>query len=861
VGETIRVLIVEDLPTDAELSEREIRKALGACEFRRVETREAFLAAIDEYGPELIVSDFKMPQFDGLAALKLALERCPDVPFIMVTGSMNEDTAVECMKAGAWDYVIKEHVKRLGAAVRAALERQRVRLERQRALAALTASEALTRGILENVQDAYVRVDLDGRILMVSPSAVGLYGYGSMEEMIGLPTTALYATQEERPRVLEELKLHGSLRDIVGQGRKKDGTIFWVSLNARFFKNEQGKVAGAECFARDISEREQVADRLRASEERYKQLVDNTDTGFVVIDEQGIVVSANEPYVRLAGAKRMEDVVGHSVTEWTAPDQRENNARAVALCARQGSIQDFETVYQHADGTRVEVTINATVEETAEGGKRLASLCRDITARKRAEAERENLEQQLRLSQRLESIGSLAGGIAHDFNNLLSVILCCTDFALGRVTDDDRARDELLEVKKAGERAVALTRQLLAFSRKQVLQPVVLDLNQIAAGVEKMLRRILGEDIDYVQVLAPDLGVVRADPGQIEQVLMNLVVNARDAMPTGGKLTIETCNVDLDEEYAARHVATKPGAYVRLVVSDTGCGMDAATQARVFEPFFTTKEKGKGTGLGLSTVYGIVKQSGGNIWVYSEPGQGTTFKIYLPRVFSAEKTVTGSRLAAVPDRATGTETILVVDDEKAIRHIAKGILGAAGYTVLTAAAASNALLTSKAHQGKIHLLLTDVVMPHVSGRALAESLAVARPGIKVLYMSGYTDDAIVHHGTLDPGTHFIGKPFSGADLTKKVREVLDSGMTKPADGHEQAIGVDAETKEQSPDGGALRTLSPDTRNRLREAVLAARYDEIVVLIENVRITHPNLATELRRMADLFDYDGMRAFLD
>ena len=859
MGETIRVLIVEDLPTDAELSEREIRKALGACEFRRVETREAFLAAIDEYGHGLIVSDFKMPRFDGLSALKLALQRCPDVPFIILTGSMNEDTAVECMKAGAWDYVIKEHVKRLGVAVRAALERQRVRLERQRALAALTASEALTRGILENAQDAYVRADLDGRILMVSPSAVGLYGYGSMEEMIGLPTTALYATQEERLRVLEELKLHGSLRDIVGQGRKKDGTIFWVSLNARFFKNEQGKVAGAECFARDISEREQVADRLRASEERYKQLVDNTDTGFVVIDDKGIVVSANEPYVRLAGAKRAEDVVGHSVTEWTAPDEKENNTRAVALCARQGSIQDFETVYQYADGTRVDVTINATVEETAEGGKRLASLCRDITARKRAQAERENLEQQLRLSQRLESIGSLAGGIAHDFNNLLSVILCCTDFAMERVKEDDRLRDELLEAKKAGERAVALTRQLLAFSRKQVLQPVVLDLNQIAAGIEKMLRRILGEDIDYVQVLAPDLGVVRADPGQIEQVLMNLVVNARDAMPTGGKLTIETCNVDLDEEYAARHMATKSGAYVRLAVTDTGCGMDATTQARVFEPFFTTKERGKGTGLGLSTVYGIVKQSGGNIWVYSEPGQGTTFKIYLPRVFSAEKTATRSRRAAVSYRATGTETILVVDDEKAIRHIAKGILGAAGYTVLTAAAASDALLTSEAHQGKIDLLLTDVVMPHASGRTLAESLAAARPGIKVLYMSGYTDDAIVHHGTLDPGTHFIGKPFSGADLAKKVREVLDSVMADAADG--PAAKVDAEAKTQALDAGALRTLSPDTRNRLREAVLAARYDEIVVLIENVRVTHPNLATELRRMADLFDYEGMRAFLD
>jgi len=408
---------------------------------------------------------------------------------------------------------------------------------------------------------------------------------------------------------------------------------------------------------------------------------------------------------------------------------------------------------------------------------------------------------------------------------------------------------------------VALTRQLLAFSRKQVLQPVVLNLNQIAAGVEKMLRRILGEDIDYVQVLAPDLGRVRADPGQIEQVLMNLVVNARDAMPEGGKLTIETSNVDLDEEYAARHVAVKPGPYVQLAVSDTGCGMDAKTQARIFEPFFTTKEKGKGTGLGLSTVYGIVKQSGGNIWVYSEPGQGTTFKVYLPRELSGSTTVTASRLAAVPSAPTATETILVVEDEEAVCNIAKQILCAASYTVLTAASPNDALLTCNAYQGEVHLLLTDVVMPQMSGRVLAERLVLARPGIKVLYMSGYTDEAIVHQGTLDPGTHFIAKPFSAADLTTKVREVLDSTIADPADdGHEGAAKADTEMKERLLDREASRALPPAVLNRLRQAVIAARYDEIVELAETIRITDPNLATELRRMADLFDYDGMRELL-
>jgi signal transduction histidine kinase/CheY-like chemotaxis protein len=482
----------------------------------------------------------------------------------------------------------------------------------------------------------------------------------------------------------------------------------------------------------------------------------------------------------------------------------------------------------------------------------------DVTERRRGREERDMLEEQLRASQKIEAIGSLAGGIAHDFNNLLSVILNYTGFALEGLREGDPVKDDLLEVKKAGERAGALTRQLLAFSRKQMLQPVPLNLNQIAAGVEKMLRRILGEDIDYVQVLAPDLGVVRADPGQIEQVLMNLVVNARDAMPEGGKLTIETTNMEIDEEYASRHVAVEPGAYVLLAVTDTGRGMDEQTKARLFEPFFTTKEKGKGTGLGLSTVYGIVKQSGGNIWVYSEPGRGTTFKIYLPRELAA--TATAAKPRTVPRRSTGTETILLVEDEEALRKVARRALDAAGYTVLSAADGDEALLICAQHVGDIHLLLTDVVMPRMSGRALAQELSKTRPTLKVLYMSGYTDNAIVHHGVLDAGTHFLGKPFTAADVTRKVREVLDSGITNLADGHEQAVKADAEKKEQPLGKNALRALPQDVLGRLRKAVIAARYDEIVELIETIRITNPNVATGLRRMADLFDYDGMRDLL-
>jgi signal transduction histidine kinase len=404
----------------------------------------------------------------------------------------------------------------------------------------------------------------------------------------------------------------------------------------------------------------------------------------------------------------------------------------------------------------------------------------ELAERKRAEAERTKLEEQLATSQRMEAIGSLAGGIAHDFNNLLSVILGYTDLAMDGVPKGDHRRGALQEVKKAGERAAKLTRQLLAFSRKQMLQPVLLDLNQIAVGLEAMLRRILGEDIEFIQVLSPDAGLVWADPGQIEQVFMNLVVNARDAMPNGGMLTIETANVELDEEYARHHVAVKPGPYVRLAITDTGCGMDAETRARIFEPFFTTKEKGKGTGLGLSTVYGIVKQSGGNIWAYSERDGGTTFKIYLPRVVAA--VAPEPSIPPIVTRKTGTETILVVEDEQAVRDLTARILRSAGYTVLTAATGSEALEICAAREGRVDMILTDVVMPHMGGRALTEHVAAVASGIKVLYMSGYADDAIVHHGTLDRGTHFIGKPFSADGLTRKVREVLDGGE----------VGVDRE---------------------------------------------------------------------
>jgi signal transduction histidine kinase len=389
----------------------------------------------------------------------------------------------------------------------------------------------------------------------------------------------------------------------------------------------------------------------------------------------------------------------------------------------------------------------------------------------RSEIEKASLLEQLRQSQRIEAVGRLAGGVAHDFNNILTIIKGFSQLSLRKLKEGNPLRENIEEIEKATERAKNLIRQLLAFSRRQVMEMHVLDLNLVLWDLDKMLRRLIGENIELITFLAEDLGRVKTDPGQVEQAMMNLAINAQDAMPKGGKLTIETANVELDEVYARRHIAVKPGRYVLLSVSDTGVGMTPEVRDRAFEPFFTTKEMGKGTGLGLSTVYGIVKQSEGNIWVYSEPGQGTTFKIYFPRVDEPLEKLKEKVLGEEPLR--GEETILVVEDEEKVRELAVRILMDHGYKVLEAPQGSDALLFCEQYKDPIDLMITDVVMPGMSGSELAKRLEPLHPQMRVLYMSGYTDNAIVHHGVLEKGVNYIQKPFTMKGLTKKVREVLD----------------------------------------------------------------------------------------
>ncbi len=548
---------------------------------------------------------------------------------------------------------------------------------------------------------------------------------------------------------------------------------------------------------------------LRRSEMNFRSLVTNAPYGICRCDSAGQLLDVNPALLTMLGYSSARDLVGqHLGALYLDTHQWFELADYLRSAA---AFNGLIAEWKRKDGIGTVVRVSGRAVSDGDTGTAFELFAEDVT-------ERRALEQQLRQSQKMEAVGRLAGGIAHDFNNLLMVISGYSEFLLDRLGPDPALRGPAQEIAGAAQRASSLTRQLLAFSRKQMMAPKILDLNEVITENLKMLTRVIGEDIDLVMVPAATLGAVRADAGQIDQVIMNLAVNARDAMPSGGKLTIETSNVSLDEEYSRFHAPLRPGDYVMLTISDTGMGMDSETQSHIFEPFFTTKGT-KGTGLGLSTVYGIIKQSGGYIWVYSESGKGTTFKIYLPRV--PERTESPAVVSTAESVATepGTETILLVEDETNLRYLARQFLEKQGYRVIEAADGAVAMQIAVAHEGMIHLLLTDVIMPGMNGRELAQRISEIRPNTKVLYMSGYTENVIGHNGTLDAGVRLLQKPFTLRELKSKVREVLDSTPI----GSE--VDMSVRTAQASPAKGPEQPLSRAPRFQLHLPLKYRRLDE------------------------------------
>jgi two-component system, cell cycle sensor histidine kinase and response regulator CckA len=642
--EPLRVLLLEDDDSDAQLMVHALKQLNSGASIDRAAARKEFTELLAGHQYDIVLADFGLPNWTGMEALRELRRLGFDTPLIVVTGELGDERAVECVKAGAADYILKGNLSRLPIAVKRAVEEKRA--------------------------------------------------------------------QDESLRALQLM--------------------------------EQAQLA------------------LEESVERFRKL---TDASFdaIHISQDGILQEVNSGFLKMFDYGRMEDVIGRALTDFVAEESRAEVKRR----SEKNVEGTYELVGLRKDGKKI--LLEATARTHAIGSRtvRIAAL-RDMT-------ERRGLEDQFRQAQKMEAVGRLAGGVAHDFNNLLTVILSYTDMLIEGVSPNDPRADDLTEIRKAAVAAGSLTRQLLAFSRQQVIEPRLVDLNEVVASTEKMLRRLIGEDIEVKTTFSPAALTVLIDPGQLEQVMMNLAVNARDAMPTGGRLTLETESVALDADYARDHWPLTPGKFAMLAVSDIGIGMDEQTRSRIFEPFFTTKGVGKGTGLGLATVYGIVKQSNGFIWVYSEPGKGTSFKIYFPLIDKAPGQYRSTPVSEAPP--IGTETIMLAEDSAAVRVAARQILERHGYTVIEAPSGTVALSTAR-RASRIDLLLTDVVMPEMSGRELAEQFAKLKPHAKVLFMSGYTDDAIVRHGVLRPGTAYLQKPFSPDTLARKVREVLDSSVAQ-----------------------------------------------------------------------------------
>jgi two-component system, cell cycle sensor histidine kinase and response regulator CckA len=651
------------------------------------------------------------------------------------------------------------------------MQRQQERIE-----GALSLAENQCRAIVENALEGIFQTTPDGAYVSANPALARMYGFESPDELMSAVKDIgrqVYVDPGRRAQFKREMQEHGIVQDFEYEVHRKDGTRIWLSENARAVRDAHNAILYYEGTVQDVSDRKRGAEELRKREVQYRRLIENIPEVVWTTDERGHVLFIGEKITTIFGytpeeIRREGSALLHGRVH---ADDRERVRQAYAKLFSENCPLDVEYRVQHRDGHWMRWRDRAVTFEETDGQRYADGLLSDITESRR-------LEEQFRQAQKMEAVGRLASGLAHDFNNLLMVIQGNSDVMRDRLEPADAQRKNVEEIQKAAQRAAALTRQLLAFSRMQVLNPKIVDLNAVVAEIAKMLQRLIGEDIELKLVPGSGLVNVKADQGQIEQVIVNLAVNARDAMPRGGKLILETSVVEVDEEYSHRNHAMQPGPYVLLTVTDTGVGMDAKTQARIFEPFFTTKQVGAGTGLGLATVYGIVKQSGGWIWVYSEPGRGTRFKIYLPQAQEvAEKA--GQREAR-PAPPRGDETILVIEDQDSIRELIREVLERNGYKVLAASNGREALQIAASHRGAIDLLVTDVVMPQMGGRESAKQLITLRPDLRVIFMSGYAEHRGAESGTAEVSSVCLQKPFSMNTLLHKIREVLEGIPVSPA---------------------------------------------------------------------------------
>jgi PAS domain S-box-containing protein len=624
---------------------------------------------------------------------------------------------------------------------------------------------------MDSAANGIAIVDAKGQHSYANAAFAQMMGYESTESIVRRPWRDIYAPQDittVEEEIRASLRTSGKWHGPVNIHRR-DGSTLPVEMVITSLPD-----GGVVCVSRDITARREAENALAQAEAKYRMLVEQV-AAVSYIAELGM--RGEWLYV----SPQVETMFGFSAEEWLTDSRTwtkhvHPEDHIVVEAAEEASQrgQRFQAEYRivRKDGRVIWVSDTAVVVEGSDAHPLMEGIIVDIT-------ERKQLETQLQQARRMEAIGRLAGGIAHDFNNLLTIIKGYTELALNRPRISPELQADVERIEDASERASTLVRQLLAFSRRQVLQPKLLDLNSIVLGLDKLLRRLMDEEIAMSTIPAKDIGTIKADPGQMEQVIMNLVVNARDAMPKGGRLTVETANVDLDEAYASDHATVKPGRYVMLAVSDTGTGMSPETVAHIFEPFYTTKESGRGTGLGLSTVYGIVKQSGGYIWVYSELGRGSSFKVYLPRVEQAPEVLPAIKRASGEQK--GSETILLVEDQPQVRELARIALSEKGYTLLVTSSPEDAESACAKHGTEIHLLLTDLILPGISGRELAKRLTARNPKMRVLYMSGYTYSIMAQgpaqDGLLEDGMAFLQKPFTPSALTEKVREVLDRSVT------------------------------------------------------------------------------------